>query len=89
MPAIRKYNDYHVAHGLNVDTFMWFPVHGDADLDFKIATAYAGPRAWGDAGQWFVDNAAYRTRSDLGEGILECDEARMYMRTTFMDNLNL
>jgi len=86
--AIRKFNDYRVANGVTLGTFVWFPVHGDgnADFDFKIATAYAGPRAWGDAGQWFTDNAAYRTRNDIGEGILECDEARMYIGTTLMDN---
>lgn len=87
--AIRKFNDYRVANGLTLGTFVWFPVHGngDADFDFKIATAYAGPRAWGDAGQWFVDNAAYRTRSAIGDGILECDVARMYVGRTLMDNL--
>jgi len=88
--AIRKYNDYRVANGLTVGTFVWFPAYGDgnADFDFKIATAYAGPRAWGDAGQWFTDNAAYRTRNAIAEGILSCDEPRMYIGTTLMDNLN-
>ena len=90
LAAIRKYNDYRVANGLTVGTFVWFPAYGDgnADFDFKIVTAYDGPRAWGDAGQWFTDNAAYRTRNAIGEGILSCDEARMYTGTTLMDNLN-
>jgi hypothetical protein len=88
--AIQKYNDYRVANGLTVGTFVWFPAYGngEADFDFKIVTAYDGPRAWGDAGQWFTDNAAYRTRNAIGEGILECDEARMYTGRTLMDNLN-
>ena len=88
--AIRKFNDYRVANGVTLGTFAWFPVYGggNAEFDFKLATAYAGPRAWGDAGQWTVDNAAYRTRSDITDGIVDCDEARMYIGTTLMDNLN-
>lgn len=88
--AIRQYNDYRVANGLAVSTFVWFPTHGggDAEFDFKIAAAFDGPRAWGDAGQWFFDNAAYRTRGDIGDGILACDEARLYSGTTLMNNMN-
>jgi hypothetical protein len=86
--AIRKYYDYRVANGLTLGTLVWFPSYGDdnADFDFKIVTVYAGPRVWRDAGQWFVDNAAYRTCNDIGEGILDCDEARMYTGTKLMNN---
>jgi hypothetical protein len=88
--AIRKFNDYRVANGVTLGTFAWFPVYGggDAEFDFKLATAYSGPRAWGDAGQWTVDNAAYRTRSAITDGIVDCDEARLYTGRTLMDNLN-
>lgn len=90
LAAIRKFNDYRVANGLTLGTFAWFPVYGDGDgdFDFKVATAYAGPRALGNAGQWTVDNAAYRTRSDITDGIVECDVPRLYTGTTLMNNLN-
>jgi hypothetical protein len=86
--AIRRFNDYRVANGQTLGTFAWFPVYGggDADFSFKLATAYAGPRALGDAGQWTVDNAAYRTRSSINDGIVDCDESRLYTGTTLVDN---
>ena len=90
LDAIRKFNDYRVANGLSIATFAWFPVYGggDADFDFKIAHGYSGPRALGDANQWTVDNAAYRTRANIMDGIVSCDEARMYTGTTLMNNMN-
>lgn len=90
--AINTYNDYRVTNGLTVPTFVWFPAAGngeaDEDYDFKIASAYADAEAWGDAGQWFVDNQAYQARSDISSGILSCDEPRVYVGRTLMDNLN-
>lgn len=90
--AINAYNDYRVANGLTVPTFVWFPAagNGEADeaYDFKIASAYADAQAWGDAGQWFVDNQAYQVRSDISRGILSCDEPRVYVGRTLMDNLS-
>ena len=88
--AIRQFNDYRVANGMTLGTFAWFPVYGngEADFNFKLATAYDNPEALGASGQWTVDNAAYRVRTDMMEGIVSCDEGRLYIGSTIMDNLN-
>ena len=71
-------------------TFAWFPTAGggDADFDFKLAHAYEDAQAWGNAGQWTVENQAYLARGDIMDGIVDCDESRVYVGNTIMDNLN-
>lgn len=88
--ALRRFNDYRVANGSTVGTFAWFPVYGggNAEFDFKLAHAYSGPQALGDDFQWYVDNEAYNVEGDLTEGLVSCDEARAYVGSTIMDNLN-
>jgi hypothetical protein len=88
--ALRRFNDYRVANGSTVGTFAWFPVYGGgtAEFDFKLAHAYAGPQALGDDFQWYVDNQAYVVEGELTEGLVSCDEARVYTGSTIMDNMN-
>lgn len=90
LSAIRAYNDYRVANGMTIPTFAWFPTagDGDADFDFKLAHAYQDAQGWGNANQWLIDNMAYQTRSQLTDGIVDCDESRVYVGQTLMDNLN-
>lgn len=87
--AVSSYNDYRVANGLTVGTLVWFPVYGggDAEFDFKLVHVYDGPQAMGDAFQWSIDNAAYNVRNNLTEGVVSCDEARVYSGRTIMNNL--
>lgn len=88
--ALRRFNEYRLANGSSVGTFAWFPVFGggDAEMDFKLVHAFAGPQALGDDFQWYVDNQAYVVEGDLMEGLVSCDEARAYVGSTIMDNLN-
>jgi hypothetical protein len=88
--AIRAYNDYRVANGLTVATFIWYPIAGggDADFDFKLVRGYDDAQAWGNANQWIVDNMAYVRRGQLLDGIVSCDESRVYTGRTLMNNLN-
>lgn len=90
MGALNRYNDYRVANGSTVGTFVWFPVFGggNAEFDFKLVQAHSGGQALGDSLQWFVDNQAYNVRNSMMEGLLQCDEARMYNGSTIMDKLN-
>ncbi|MFT5501742.1 MAG: hypothetical protein ACI88G_001881 [Woeseiaceae bacterium] len=88
--AIRRFNDYRVANGMTIGTFAWFPVFGggDADFSFKLAQAYSGAQALGDGFQWSVDNQAYNVEGDMTDGLVSCDESRVYFGSTIMDNLN-
>lgn len=88
--AISRFNDYRVANGLTVGTIAWFPVYGggDADYTFKLVSVFGDGQALGDAFQWTVDNAAYRVEGDMTDGLVSCDEARVYSGTTIMNNLN-
>ena len=88
--AISRFNDYRVANGLSIPTFAWFQTAGDgnSEFDFKLAHAYSDATAWGDAGQWFMENQAYLVRGQMTDGIVDCDEARVYTGRTLMDNMN-
>lgn len=87
--ALSRYNDYRVANGLTVATLVWFPVYGggNAEFDFKVANVFDGPQAMGDAFKWSVDNAAYNASSAMMQGVVDCDEARVYSGRTIMNNL--
>ena len=87
--ALRRYNEYEKANGLDVGTILWYPAfgHGGADFDFKLVHVHTGAQSLGDSFQWYVDNQAYTVRGNLTDGIVECDEARVYMGTTLMNNL--
>jgi hypothetical protein len=88
--ALNRYNDYRVANGSAVPTFAWFPAYGNggAEFDFKLAQAFAGPQEVGDSFSWFVDNQAYNVNNALTQGLVDCDEARLYFGRTIMDNMN-
>jgi len=87
--ALRRYNDYRVANGMTIPTFAWFPAFGGggAEFDFKLIEAYSGPQHFGDAWSWFVDHAAYETLGDMTDGIVDCDEARVYNSRTIMNTM--
>jgi len=87
--ALRRYNDYRVANGMTIPTFAWFPAFGggNAEFDFKLIQAYSGPQHFGDAWSWFVDHAAYETLGDMTDGIVDCDEARVYNGRTIMNTM--
>lgn len=88
--AIRRFNDYRVANGAVVPTFAWFPAFGggNAEYDFKLAQAYTGPQGLGDWVSWAIDNQSYNVRNAMTQGLVECDEARLYLGRTIMDSLN-
>jgi hypothetical protein len=90
MAALNRFNDYRLANGSTVGSLAWFPVYGggDAEFDFKRVHVYSDIKALGDDFSWFVDNAAYNTEGDLLDGLLSCDEARVYIGSTIMNNLN-
>jgi hypothetical protein len=88
--AIRAFNDYRVSNGMAIPTFVWFPTagNGEADFDFKLVHAYADAQTWGNSVQWFTENMAYLTRGQIMDGIVSCDESRVYSGRTLMNNLN-
>jgi len=87
--ALRRYNEYAVAHGSDLGTILWYPAfgHGDAGFDFKLATVFPGAKQFGDWFQWFTDNQVYNVRSDLLDGIVSCDSSRVYTARTIMNNI--
>jgi len=88
--GIRRFNDYLVENGHTVGTDVWFPVHGagDAEYDFKLIHVYTGPQAWGGAWQWRIDNQAFQARRNYMNGVVSCDESRLYSTRTLMNSLN-
>lgn len=87
--ALRRYNEYEKANGLDVGTILWYPAFGfgGAEFDFKLVHVYPGAQAFGDSFQWFVDNQAYNTLGNMTDGVVDCDEARVYTGQTIMNNL--
>jgi len=87
--AIRRFNDYRVANGVEIGTIAWFPVYGggDADFDFKLLNVFTGPQHMGDSFSWYTDNAAYNVESPMVEGVVDCDESRLYIGRTIMNNM--
>lgn len=88
--GIRRYGDYLEENGQSVGMHVWFPVHGggDADFDFKLLYVYGGPEAWGDAWQWRVNNRANQARRDYMDGVVSCDESRLYSTRTLMNTMD-
>ena len=60
---------------------------GDADFDFKLVNAFSGAQQWGDYFSWYVDNEAYNVYGPMTDGIVSCDESRVYVGTTIMNNM--
>ena len=90
MGALNRFNDYRVANGMTVPTIAWFSVFGggDAEFDFKLLHVFENVTGVGNWFQWSVDNAAYRVSGDMMEGLVSCDESRMYLGSTIMNNMN-
>jgi hypothetical protein len=87
--AISRFNDYRVANGMEVGTILWYAVAGGggAEFDFKLVNAFTGPQHWGDYFSWYVDNQAYNVEGPMTEGIVACDESRVYVGRTLMNNM--
>ena len=88
--ALRRFNDYRVANGSTVPTFAWFPVYGGggAEFDFKLAQAFSSLQEMGDQFSWYVDHQAYNTYNQITQGVVDCDEARLYMGRTLSSGMN-
>lgn len=87
--AIEQYNEYRVANGSDITTLLWFPVYGGggAEFDFKLIHAYDDYQELGDSFQWVVDNQAYQVNQQMTDGLVSCDEARVYIGNNIMNNL--
>jgi len=87
--ALQRFNSYRVANGSTVGTIAWFPVYGGggAEFDIKLVNTFSSLQHFGDTFQWFVDNQAYLVQQEMTNGILDCDEARVYMGSTIMNNM--
>ena len=87
--AISRFNDYRVANGQEIGTIVWFPFlgGGDAEFDFKLVNPFPSAQHMGDYFKWSVDNAAYNVSNQMMEGIVDCDEARLYYGRTIMNNM--
>ena len=87
--AISRFNDYRVANGMTVGTLVWFPVYGggDAEFDFKLTNVYPSAVEMGNAFKWTVDNAAYNVSTQMMQGVVSCDEARVYSGRQIVNNL--
>jgi hypothetical protein len=79
--AIQRYNEYRVTNGSDITTLLWFPVYGGggAEFDFKQVHVYNDYQHLGDSFQWVVDNQAYQVDQDMTDGLVSCDEARVYI----------
>jgi hypothetical protein len=88
--AISRFNEYRVDNGMEIGTIAWFPVYGggEAEFDFKLLNVYTGPQHLGDGFSWYVDHQAYNVEGPMMEGVVDCDEARMYLGRTLMDSMN-
>jgi hypothetical protein len=87
--AIGRFNAYRVNNGMEVGTVLWYPVAGggQAEFDFKLINTFSGPQHWGNYFSWYVDNEAYNVEGPMTEGIVDCDEARVYNGWTIMNNI--
>lgn len=82
--ALRAYGKYRTNSGSPGGTWAWFPAYGggDADFDFKLINSHADVEAFGNHFQWFGDNQAFQTLGALTDGLMKCDEARVYRGET-------
>jgi len=87
--AIQRYNEYRVANGSDITTLLWFPVYGGggAEFDFKQVHVYNDYQHLGDSFQWVVDNEAYAVNQDMTDGLVSCDEARVYIGNNVSNTL--
>lgn len=88
MGALNRFNDYKVANGSTVPTFAWFPAlgDGDADFDLKLVMSFTGMQAYGNFFNWYEDNAVYQTQGAMMDGLLDCDDARLYVGRRVVGN---
>ena len=88
--ALNRFNAYRVANGSTVPTFAWFPVYGGggAEFDFKLVHAYSDAQNLGDEFSWYVDHQAYNTYNQITQGVVDCDEARLYNGRTLISGMN-
>jgi hypothetical protein len=86
--GLSRFNDYKVANGSTVPTFVWFPAlgDGDADFDFKLLMSFPGMQAYGNFFSWYEDNAIYQTQGAMLDGLVDCDDARFYFGRNVVDN---
>jgi hypothetical protein len=87
--AIQGYSEYRVANGSDITTLLWFPVYGGggAEFDFKLVHVYSDYQHLGDSFQWIVDNQAYLVNQDMTDGLVSCDEARVYIGNNISNTL--
>jgi hypothetical protein len=87
--ALREYGEYRNATGSPGRMWVWFPTYGngDEDYNFKLASSYASVEAFGNNFQWNRDNQAYLKRSELFNGLLDCNVARSYTGKTIVNTI--
>jgi hypothetical protein len=88
--AIREYGEYRAANGSPGGTWVWFPIYGggaDGDANFKILNSHTDIQAFGNFYKWNIDNASYRKRNELSEGLLSCDTARAYLADSVVNTM--
>ena len=87
--AIQRFNEYRVANGADITELLWFPVYGGggAEYDFKQVHVFNDYQHLGDTFQWFSDNQAYLVNQDMTDGLVSCDEARVYTGNNLSDTL--
>ena len=86
--AMNRFNDYKVANGSTVPTFVWFPALGDgnADFDFKLVMSFPGMQAYGHFFNWYEDNAIYQAQGAMMDGLVDCDDGRLYFGRNVVSN---
>lgn len=86
--AVEAWGQHRTEAGSEGGTWIWFQAFGggDADFDFKIMNSHRNFQAFGDFFQWYADSAAYRKWGELTDGLLDCDDARVYNSETLINN---
>jgi len=87
LAALREYGQYRTDNGSPGGTWAWFPAYGggDADYDFKLVNSHSDAEAFGNHFQWFGDNQAFMKLAALTDGLVECDDARVYSGETIVN----
>lgn len=90
MGALRRFGEYRAGNGSPVFMRAWFPVYGggNAEFDFKLITVHQSAQAMGDNFSWYVDNEAYNVENAMTDGLVSCDEARLYNGRGVLNNMN-
>ena len=92
MGGLMRYNDYKKSKGSTVPTFAWFPALGDgnadAEFDFKLAMAFPSLKGYGTFFNWYEDNAIYQAQGEMLDGLVDCDDGRLYFGRTVVGGAN-